>query len=124
MPDLTYAQLHAQVTALAKSIGRDNDALQGHAKGLLDEVKDTERVAESIAAMRVDPATIAETQTLARITTGVTEAITAYTSAGDTTAKMAQAARQQNTASHSRIGEALARSTVGYDTNREWLHKE
>jgi hypothetical protein len=124
MPDLTHAQLTAQVTALGKTIARDNDALRGHAQAILDEVKDTARTAEAIAAMRVDDATIAETRELASFMEGVTTATTAYTAAGDTTAKMAQAARAQNTASHSGIGEALARSTVGYDTDREWLRQE
>ena len=57
----------------------------------------------------------------------VAAAATDYAAAGDTTARAAQAAHDQNKASHSGIGEAAARSTVGrevYDVDRGWLTQE
>ncbi|MFF9287528.1 hypothetical protein [Streptomyces griseosporeus] len=127
MPDLTYAQLSAQLTHLAKTISRDSEALHTHAKTISDEADDTARIAEMIGALRVDPATVAETRDVAHLMRGVSQAATAYAAAGDTTAKTAQAAQEQNKASHSAIGEAAARSTAGaavYDVERPWLLPE
>ncbi|AKZ60713.1 hypothetical protein SAM23877_p004 (plasmid) [Streptomyces ambofaciens ATCC 23877] len=127
MPDLTYGQLAKQTSALAKDIARSSEAIVGHAKAIADEAKDTARVAESIGALRVDQATVAETRDVARLMDGVAAAAADYAAAGDTTARTAQAAHDQNKASHSRIGEAAARSSVGreiYDVDRGWLTQE
>ena len=127
MPELTYAQLAAQVTDLAKTITKDGEAIQNLAKNIADEAADTGRVADSIGAMRVDSATVGETQELSKIMAGVSEAAIAYASAGNTTAKTAQAAQEQNKASHYGIGEAASRSSVGnaiYDVNRDWFRQE
>ncbi|WP_446458645.1 hypothetical protein [Streptomyces rochei] len=127
MPDLTYAQLAKQTAALAKDVARSSEAIHAHAKNIADEARDTARVAESIGALRVDQATIAETRELARLMDGIATAATAYASAADTTAHAAQAAHDQNKASHNGIGEAAARSTVGrdiYQLDRTWLTQE
>jgi len=127
MPELTYAQLAAQVTDLAKTIAKDGEAIQNLAKNIADEAADTGRVADAIGAMRVDGATVGETQELSKIMAGVSEAAIAYASAGNTTAKTAQAAQEQNKASHYGIGEAASRSSVGnaiYDVNRDWFRQE
>lgn len=124
MPDLTYAQLAKATAALAKDITRSSEAIHTHAKNIADEAQDTARTAESIAALRVDQATVAETREVARLMDGIAGAATAYAAAGDTTARAAQAAHDQNKASHSGIGEAISRSTVGrdiYQTDRTWL---
>lgn len=127
MPELTYAKLAAMVTNLAKTIARDGEAIQTLAKNINDEAADTARVGDCIAAMRVDTATIGETQQLSKIMAGLSEAAIAYAAAGNTTVKNAQAAQAQNQSSHYRIGEAASRSPVGkaiYDVNREWLRQE
>ncbi|KPC96588.1 hypothetical protein ADL27_02800 [Streptomyces sp. NRRL F-6602] len=127
MPDLTYTQLAKATAALAKDITRSSEAIHGHAKNIADEAQDTSRVAESIAALRVDGATVAETRDLSRLMDGVSTAAIAYASAGDTTARAAQAAHDQNKASHAGIGEAMSRSTVGreiYDVDPAWLTQE
>ena len=127
MPDLTYAHLAKATAALAKDIARSSEAIHGHAKAISDEAQDTARIAESIGAMRVDSATVAETRELARLMDSVAAAATEYAAAGDTTARAAQAAHDQNKVSHSGIGEAAARSTVGrdvYDVDRGWLTQE
>lgn len=127
MPDLTYGQLAKATAALAKDIARSSEAIRSHAEAIKDEAKDTARIAESIGALRVDPATVGETREVARLMDGVAGAVIDYASAGDTTARTAKAAYDQNKASHSAIGEAAARSTAGrdvYDVNRIWLTQE
>jgi hypothetical protein len=127
MAELTYAKLAAKVTALAKTIARDGEAIQALAQNITEEAADTARVADSIGAMRVDTATIGETQQLSKIMAGVSEAVIAYASAGHTTVKTAQATQNQNQSSHYGIGEAASRSPVGkaiYDVNRDWFRQE
>jgi hypothetical protein len=127
MPELTYAQLAGKVNALAKTISRDGEAIQALARTIDDEAADTARVADSIGAMRVDSATVGETQELSKIMAGISEAAIAYAAAGNTTVKAAQAAQDQNKASHYGIGEAASRSPVGsaiYDVTRTWLQQE
>ncbi|MFD9443400.1 hypothetical protein [Streptomyces sp. NPDC060001] len=127
MPDLTYAQLAKQVTDLGKTIARDTEAISAQAAAIAEEATDTARVAEMIGAVRVDQATVGETRELAKLMDGVTAAATAYAAAGDTTARTALAAQDQNKASHSGIGEAMGRSPVGreiYDVDREWLRQD
>jgi acyl-CoA synthetase (NDP forming) len=127
MPDLTYAQLAKATADLARDITRSAEAIRLHAKTIDDEAKDTTRVAESIASLKVDSATVAETREVGRIMAGLSEAVLAYAAAGDDTARAAQAAHDQNKASHSGIGEAVSRSPVGreiYDLDRGWLTQE
>jgi G3E family GTPase len=127
MPDLTYAQLQKAVTALAKTVTQEADAIRGHARRISEEATDTARVADSIAALKVDTATVAETQQLAKLMDGVSDAALAYAAAAHTTAKSAQAAHNQNKASYSAVGEAVNRSPVGpaiYDVDRTWFHQE
>ncbi|GGS96219.1 hypothetical protein [Streptomyces violaceus] len=127
MPDLTYAQLAKATANLARDITRSAEAIRVHAKSIDEEAKDTARVAESIAALKVDAATVAETREVARIMAGLSEAVLAYATAGDTTARAAQAAHDQNKASHAAIGEAASRSPVGreiYDVDNNWLTQE
>lgn len=127
MPELTYKQLQAAVAAEAKASARAAEAIRNEAKQLDEHATDTGRTAESIAALRVDKATVAETRELAKITAGLSEAVLAYATAGDNTARAAQAAHEQNRASHDGIQQAVSRSTVGrdiYDVDREWLRQE
>ena len=127
MPELTYAKLSAMVNNLAKTIARDGEAIQALAKNIAEEAADTARVADCIGAMRVDTATIGETQQLSKIMAGLSDAAIAYAAAGDTTVKTAKAAHDQNRSSHYGIGEAASRSPVGkanYDVNRDWFRQE
>lgn len=127
MPDLTYAQLSQATTALAKDITRSTEILRGHADQIAEEARDTARLAEQIGALRVDSATVAETRDLATLLGGVAAAALDYAEAGDTTARAAQAAQEQNQASHARIGEAINRSPVGsevYDIDPAWFAQD
>ncbi len=127
MPELTYQQLQAEVTALAKDIARSTEAIKKEAEGLQDEAQDTARLADSIASLKVDRATVGETTELSKIMAGLRDAAIAYASASDTTALQAQAVHAQNRTSHSGINEAVQRSPVGrdiYQVDRRWVTPE
>lgn len=127
MSDLTYAQLATATDRLAKDILRSAETIRIHAQHIDDEAKDTARIAEAIGALHVDSATVAETREAARIMAGLSEDSLAYAAAADTTARAALTTHAQNKDSHSGIGEAAARSTVGhgiYDVDRSWFTQE
>lgn len=126
MADLTYKQLEKAIADLQVNTARGAEAIRARAKRIDEEAQDTARVAEMITAMGVDPETPAETKQLARLMNGVSEAAIAYASAGDTTAKTAKAAHDQARTTHSRIHEAVSRSTVSniHTVNREWLRQD
>lgn len=124
--DLTHARLKRTVATFAKVAAQDAEAIRILAKTLDDEAQDTARVAEGIAALNVDPDTVAETRELAKIMAGISEATLTYASGADTTAKRAQAAHDTAGRTHDGIDEAFARSTATgvYDLNRSWLSQE
>ncbi|GAA0501421.1 hypothetical protein [Streptomyces olivaceiscleroticus] len=127
MPDLTFDELQAGVAALAKSIAQDTERLAEEARYIDEEAQDTARVADQIGAMRVDSDTISETQELARIMGYLSQSITDYAAAGNTTAKQAQAVHATNASEHGGIKEAVNRSPVGreiYDLDAEWFRQE
>lgn len=126
MTDLTYKQLQKAVTDLRNNVTRASEAIRGRAKELDEEAQDTARVADLIGRLRVDNATVGETNELSRIMRGVSEAAIAYASAGDTTAKTAEAAHQQAHTTHNGIQEAVSRSNVTgiHDIDREWFRQE
>ncbi|MEU0656105.1 hypothetical protein ABZ485_28205 [Streptomyces albogriseolus] len=127
MSELTYAQVAKQTAALARDINRSAERIRGYAKAIRDEALDTVRVAEAIGQMNVDKLTIGETRDLARRMDAVAVAAVEYAAAGDATARAATAAHEQNKTSHSGIGEAAARSSVGreiYDVKSGWLAQE
>lgn len=125
MADLTYRQLKAAVETLAKETTRDAEAILCSVQMIEADAKDTARVAEMIAALGVDPATVAETHDLARVMTGFSEVSVAYVFAGDNTAKSASAAATQAQTTHSGIQEAYSRATVNLSSlYREWLTQE
>lgn len=127
MPDLTFSGLKAATEALAKDIARSSEAIRTEAKAIDDEADGTARDAESIASIRVDKASVAETHELSKIMRGLSEAVIAHAASGDTTARHALAARNQNQTSHGHIHEAMARSSAGsevYDVDRRWVTPE
>jgi hypothetical protein len=120
--DLTYTGLQKAITALEKDIRRSADDIRAWAQYINDEAIDTARVAETIAAIGVDPDTIAETHEVAKLMAGLSEAAIAYASASDTTAKTASAARDQARASHEGIKEAYSRAPADVSRlKRAWL---
>ncbi|MFW3477486.1 hypothetical protein [Streptomyces microflavus] len=107
--DIRFRDLQKAVDTLGKQVIRASEAIQHHGQFITGEAQDTARTAEGIAAMGVDPDTIAETQHLARLMDGLSDSAHAYASAADTTAKAAKAAHAQNQASHGGIAEAVSR---------------
>jgi hypothetical protein len=126
MTDLTYKQLLKQVTDLATSVTKGAEAVRTAARRIDTDAQDTHRVAEMINLMGVDPATTAETTELARIMQGVSKASIAYASAGDTTAKAAQASAAQARTTHGGIQEAVDRSPVTgiHHVHHEWFRQQ
>ncbi|MFE1767204.1 hypothetical protein ACFW81_23675 [Streptomyces angustmyceticus] len=125
MADITYKKLKAAVESLAREVTRSSDAIRVKVKQIDEEVKDTARVAEMIAGMGVDTATVGETRDLSRLMDGVSEAAITYVSDGNTTAKAASAAAAQAHTTHGGIQEAVSRSTVDVrGLNREWLRQD
>ena len=126
MADLTYKQLQQAVADLAKEVTRTAEAIRSRGQQINDEATDTARVAEHISRLNVDSETVAETRELAKMFAGVSEAAIAYASAGDNTAKAAQAAGEQAKESHGGIHEAVSRSGVNgiHNVKREWFTQE
>jgi hypothetical protein len=126
MADLTYKQLQSAVTDLKKNVTRASQAIQARAQTIDDEAKDTARVADMIASMQVDTATVSETGDLSRILRGVSDAAITYAAAGDNTARAAQTAHQQAHTTHDGINEAVNRAPVDniHRVHREWLRQE
>lgn len=125
MADITYKQLKAAVENLAKEVNRASDAIRAKAQQIDEEAKDTARIAEMIAGMGVDTATVGETRDLSRLMNGVSEAAITYASAGDNTAKSASAAAIQAHVTHGGIQEAVSRSPVDVrNLDREWLRQD
>jgi hypothetical protein len=127
MTNLTYRQLLRDITTIQKDLTRSAQAIAAHTQRISEEATDTSQAAEVISAMGVDKPSVAEARELARLLGGVTDAVTAYTSASDSTVKQAQAAHGQAQDSHAGIDTAISRSTVGsdiYQLKAEWLRQE
>lgn len=127
MPELTYAQLAHAVEQLSKDVARDAQSIQGHTEAMAQEAFDIGRHAEAIARMRVDSASVAETQELGSYMSVLSNAYGSYSTAADTTARLVQAVQDQNRDSHLDFGLAAQRSPVGrdvYDIDREWFRQE
>lgn len=124
MPELTYNQLQAAVTAMTKKIARSSEAIRQDTRLIDREAQATRRDAEAIASLRVDKASVGECHELSKIIAGLSEAVIEHAAAADNTAKRAQAVHTQNQDSHSGIKEAVNRSPVGqeiYGVNRQWV---
>lgn len=125
MADITNKQLQAAVTALGKSVTRDAEAIRAAALAIRNDAADTARVAEQIASLGVDSATIAETRELVKVMEGVSAASAAYAAASDTTARSATAAVSQARSSHDGIQEAVNRAPVDTtNLKRQWITPE
>ena len=124
MPDITFNGLKTAMNALEKKVARAADGIRAEAKAIDEEADATARDAESIASLRVDKTSVAETHELAKIMRGLSEAVIQHASAATTTARQATAAGAQNQTSHGHINEAMHRSPVGaeiYDVDRRWV---
>jgi Asp-tRNA(Asn)/Glu-tRNA(Gln) amidotransferase B subunit len=109
---LTYRELRKKVRALAKEVRQATEAHKKLAKMLGDEAKDTGRIAEQIAALKVDSATVAETREVSRIMQGLSTTALAYSTAADEASRDAIAADQEAVRLHDGIQQAVDKSPV------------
>ncbi|MFI9331979.1 hypothetical protein ACIGZJ_31110 [Kitasatospora sp. NPDC052868] len=120
---LTYRELLLQVGSLTWEVRRDTAAFRALAAAQADEAKETGRIAEQIAALKVDAATIAETHEVARIMQGLSQAAIAYAAATEETGREAVAADQQARTDHDGIQEARDAAPVPM-ADRTWYTQE
>lgn len=120
---LTYRQLLREARDLARGVRRATESHKKMATVLDGEAKDTGRIAEQIAALHVDTATVAETREVARIMQGLSTSALAYASAADEASRAATAAEQQTVTDHGGIKEAADRSPVPM-ADRRWYTQE
>lgn len=126
MAEMTNKGLQAAVQALETKVTRTAESVTAQTQMIDSEARDTHRVADQIAAKRVDRDTVSETNDFGKITAGLSQSALAYAASGQDTARSARAAGDQTRASHDGIDEALARSSVDgiYDVDADWLAQE
>ncbi|MFD7980207.1 hypothetical protein [Streptomyces sp. NPDC059071] len=125
MADLTYTQLVAAVTNLQTALARDAEGIALRAQKMDEIAQDTARVADTIAGLAVDQATVGETRELATILRGIGDSAQSYAAAGDTTARAAGAVVDQARTTHAGIQEQYRASPIHLrDVNRTWLQQE
>ena len=127
MPDITYRQLAKAVHDIAVASARNAETITKNAEWISEEARDTGRIADQIGALRVDKATVGETQQLSKVMQGLANSVSTYAVASDTTARAAQAAHDANKTSHDGVNEAAHRSPVGreiYDIDSNWFAQE
>ncbi|MFJ3793858.1 hypothetical protein [Kitasatospora sp. NPDC090091] len=120
---LTYRELVRQTRALGRDVRRGAEQQKKRAAAIADEAKDTGRIADQIAALHVDAATIAETRETSKIMQGLSEAALAQATAAEEAARSAQAAEQQAVATHGGIQEARDNARVPMAA-RQWYTQE
>jgi membrane protease subunit (stomatin/prohibitin family) len=120
---LTYRQLLRATRSMARDVRRATETHKKMAAAMEAEARDTGRIAEQIAALKVDTATVSETREVARIMRGLSTTALAYANAADEASIAAKAAEQQTITDHSGIQEAADRSPVPM-ADRTWYRQE
>lgn len=120
---LTYLKLIKATRGLAKKIRRDTDAHRKLANDMHQRSKETGRLADQIAALHVDAATVAETRDLADQMQHMAGAALSYATAAFEASRLAVAAEQQATQNHAGIQEARDKSPVPM-ADRGWYTQE
>lgn len=120
---LTYLELRRETKALARDVRRATEQHKKTAAAMDAEAKDTSRIAEQIAALKVDTATVAETREVSRIMQGLSQAALAFANAAEETSRSATAADQQAQSDHGGIHEAVGSSPVPM-ADRAWYTQE
>jgi hypothetical protein len=110
--DLTYRQLLRETRALAREVRRDTEAHRKLATKQDEEAQDTGRIAEQIAALGVDAATVAETREVSRIMKGLSNSALSYATTAEEASRAAKAAENEAVTTHGGIQEAVDRSPV------------
>lgn len=120
---LTFGQLLRETRTLARAVRQSTDSHRKLAVAMYAEASDTGRIAEQIAALKVDTATVAETREVAKIMAGMSAAAIAYADASDDASRAASAAEQQTITDHGGIKEAADRSPAPM-ADRGWYRQE
>lgn len=120
---LTYGRLIRETRRLTREVRRATEEHKRIAAAMGGEAQDTGRIAEQIAALKVDRATVGETHRVAQIMLGLSTAAIAYASASEEASRAAAAAEQQTRSDHGGIKEARDRSPVEM-ANRDWYRQE
>jgi hypothetical protein len=120
---LTYLQLLRDTRALAAAVRGAEERHKQLASHLDAEAQDTGRIAEQIAALQVDTATVAETREVSRIMQGLSQAALAYAAAADGASRAAAGAEQQTRTDHSGIHQAVQSSPAPMAA-RGWYTQE
>lgn len=120
---LTYRELLRQIRTLAREVRKDTEEHKKLADALNGEARDTGRIAEQIASLKVDASTVAETREVARIMQGVSDSALSYANAADEASRSAQAAENQLTTEHGGIQQAVDSSPVSM-AERTWYGQE
>jgi acyl-CoA synthetase (NDP forming) len=123
MASLTYRQLLREARALARDVRRATERHKKMAAAMAGQARDTGRVAEQIAGLKVDSATVAETREVSRIMLGLSTAALAYANAADEASRAAVAAEKATIATHGGIQQAHDRSPVPM-ADRDWYRQE
>ncbi|GHF27887.1 hypothetical protein GCM10018790_01590 [Kitasatospora xanthocidica] len=121
--DLSYRELVRQVRQLAREVRRDTAAYRTLAQAQKAEAEDTGRIAEQIAALKVDAATVAETHEVAKVMKGLSDAAIAYASAAEETGRTAADTESQAHTDHDGIQQAVDSSSVPM-ADRTWYTQE
>ena len=120
---LTYIELLREARALARDVRRATERHKKMAAAMDSQAKDTGRIAEQIASLKVDSATVGETREVSRIMQGVSTAALAYANAADEASRAAVAAERETVTTHGGIKEARDRAPVEM-ANRVWYTQE
>jgi hypothetical protein len=120
---LTYRQLRRETRALAREIRRTTNAHKKTAGTQAAEAKDVGRVADQIAGLKVDQATVGETREVSKIMQGISKVALSYANAADEAARAAAAAEKQAVTDHGGIQEAHDRAPVPM-AKSSWYRQE
>lgn len=120
---LTYIELLREARALARDVRRATERHKKMAAAMDSQAKDTGRIAEQIASLKVDSATVGETRELSRIMQGVSTAALAYANAADEASRAAVAAERETVTTHGGIKEARDQAPVEM-ADRVWYTQE
>ncbi|MEV0187200.1 hypothetical protein AB0I39_01525 [Kitasatospora purpeofusca] len=120
---LTYRELVREVRRLAREMRRDTAAFHALAAAQREQAVDTRRIAEQIAALHVDSATVAETSEVAKIMQGLSDAALAYEGAATEAGRSAADADAQAATDHDGIQQARDSAPVPM-ADRTWYTQE
>lgn len=120
---LTFGQLLRETRTLARAVRNGTETHRKLATTMDEQARDTGRIAEQIAALKVDTETVAETREVARIMLGLSTSAIAYATAADDASRAASAAEQRTITDHGGIKEAADRSPAPM-ADRGWYRQE